>query len=284
MSYLDGTRLHFSGAFQAAVSTVNNDPTHYDTKDFDPSWWEYSSGQDPNGWWNPPGDGAWRLIGCEITAAFVGDDQPADPSDPIFTCSVADSDGAPPAKLVDLDTEQQMVSTIFGLEVRIAGADGATRVGGTFEPAPFTNIWQRCPGGGDAVASAVYQSVLTGVRWTDTAGSAFLEALQAASPDGLLSICFTVDGYRDDHTTAGFTTGRIVGTIGPAAAAEPHELVLGRQFVTTNASNGFFLPAGKLNFCTAVVDGDAGKVRIDLGNALPTTSSGGPLVDLGHSR
>jgi hypothetical protein len=281
MSYLSGTRLHFAGAFQAAVSTVNNDPTHFDTKNFDPSWWKFTVGNDANGWWNPPGDAVWRLIGCEITAAFVGDDQPVAPTDPIFTCSVADSDGAAPAKLVDLDTEQQMVSTIFGLAVRIAAPDGETLAGGAFEPAPFTNIWQRCPGRGDGVASAVYQSVLTGVEWPNTAGSAFLEALQAATSDGLLSICFTVDGYRDDHTTSAFTTGRIVGTIGPATAAEPHQLLLGRQFVTTNASGGFFLPAGKLNFCTAVVDGDAGTVRIDLGNALPTASSGGRLVDLG---
>lgn len=94
-------RLHFSGSSQAAVS-VNNDPTHFDTKNFDVSWWEFSSGQD-HGWWNPPGDAAWRLIGREIIAALVGDDQPADPTAPIFKCSVADADSAPPAKLVDLD-------------------------------------------------------------------------------------------------------------------------------------------------------------------------------------
>lgn len=272
MSYLSGTRLHFAGAFQAAVSTVNNDPAHYDTANFDrSSWWAFGAGA-TNGWWNPPGDGAWRLIGCEITAAFIGDDQPADPTDPIFTCSVADSDSAPPAKLVDLDPEQQMVSMIFGLEVRIATAGGETRARGAFEPAPFTNLWGRAPSGGLSAMSAMYQSVLTGVQWPDTAGSAFLRALRAASPDGQLSICFTLDNYQGSHRSSAFTTGRIVGTIGPSAATEPHHLLLGRQFVT---------PAGTLNYCTAVVDEDAGKVRIDLGNALPTVASGGSLQDLG---
>src|SRR5688500_1433904 len=119
MSYLDGTRLHFAGTFQAAVSTVNNDPNHYDNSQFDPSWWECQSATDANGWWNPPGDGAWRLIGCAVKSAFVAD-EPAGTEDRIFSCTIADSDRAAPAKLVDLDPDQQMVSTIFGLTVRIA--------------------------------------------------------------------------------------------------------------------------------------------------------------------
>lgn len=281
MSYLNGTRLHFAGEFQAAVSTVNNDRAHYDAEHFDSSWWQFGAGA-TNGWWNPPGDGAWRLIGCQITAAFVGDDEPADPADPIFACSVADSDSAAPAKLVDLDCDQQGVSMIFGLTVRIADPGGETAAGGNFAPAPFTNLWQRRPGRGLSAMSAVYQSVLTGVRWPGTAGSAFLEALRAASPDGLLSICFTVDGYDGDHTSSGFTTGRIVGTIGPATATEPRHLVLGRHFMSEQPS------PKTLNFCTAVVDTDSGKLRIDLGNALPMTPAPpaasparAPIADLG---
>jgi hypothetical protein len=37
VSYLNPLRLHFSGSFEAAVSTVNNDPVHYDSARFKPS-------------------------------------------------------------------------------------------------------------------------------------------------------------------------------------------------------------------------------------------------------
>ena len=37
MSYLGALRLHFAGQFQAAVSTVNNDPTHFDNATFQPA-------------------------------------------------------------------------------------------------------------------------------------------------------------------------------------------------------------------------------------------------------
>jgi hypothetical protein len=44
---------------------------------------------------------------------------------------------------------------------------------------------------------------------------------------------------------------------------------------------GFFTPAGRVNFCTAFVDAHAGKIVLDLGNALPTDRPGGRMSDLG---
>ncbi len=38
MSYLNPLRLHFSGSFEAAVSTVNNDPVHFDSARFKPAY------------------------------------------------------------------------------------------------------------------------------------------------------------------------------------------------------------------------------------------------------
>ena len=105
MSYLNQLRLHFAGKFQAAPSTVNNDPTHYDNVNFKP---EYQ--QEP---WNPRGDAAWRLIGCRITAAWHADGKPADADDLILACLIADSDRQVAAKLVDLDTQQQLVSATW---------------------------------------------------------------------------------------------------------------------------------------------------------------------------
>ena len=88
MSYLNSLRLHFSGQFQAAPSTVNNDPLHYNNRTFQPSYQDPQSGNKPsqlNGWWNPGGDAVWRLIGCGVTGAYIGN-RPAPSTDPVLDC------------------------------------------------------------------------------------------------------------------------------------------------------------------------------------------------------
>ena len=323
MSYLNPLRLHFSGSFQAAVPTVNNDPRHYDNANFQPSFQEEAAGTEPNGWFNPRGSGDWRLFDCAVTAAFLADGSPAGTTastpagstastptgtiadsgtlngDPVLSARVADTDGSAPAKIVDLDPEQQMVSMIFGLEVRIVSAAGATLLSGRFEPAAFTDIWDRglgaepagagtngepAPLPGDLAASAMYQSVLTGLEWGDISASPFLGQLRAATADGIASIKFNVDGINLDPASPRFLMGRIVGTIGPAVAGEPRHFVRGRQFMAAAGRDpraSFFAPASGINFCAGVVDHATRRVYLDLGNALPTDGPGGPLRDLG---
>ena len=86
----------------------------------------------------------------------------------------------------------------------------------------------------------------------------------------MLSIKFNVDGFNMTFSDPDFMCGRIVGTIGPAASDEPHHLVMGRQFMTTDTpgNQGFFRPVHGINFCVARVDGKS--IFLDLGNALPT--------------
>jgi hypothetical protein len=285
MSYLGPLRLHFTGTFRAFVSTVNNDPTHFDNAHFEKSFQTPESATASNGWWNPGGDGTWRLMGCKVTSAHLADGSAANADDPVLACIIADSDRAVPAKLVDLDPEQQMVSEIWGLEVRIADAQGNTLVRGAYETAAFTDIWNRSAGGGgDIGGGAAYQSVLTRLEWGDVSKSPFLTALQSAANDGLLSIKFNVDGYNMDSSSPQFASGRLVGSIGPASRAEPKHFVAGRQFLPVGAYvplPNFFVPAGKIGFCAASVDEAAGKIYLDLGNALPTSTAGGSPSDLG---
>jgi hypothetical protein len=317
VSYLNPLRLHFSGSFLAAVPTVNNDPLHYDSGSFQPSYQEPAAGTEPNGWFNPRGSGDWRLSDCAVTAAFLADGSPAAAAaatgggDPVLTALVADSDRAAPAKMVDLDPEQQMVSMIFGLQVRIVSAAGGTLLAGQFEPAAFIDIWDRGLGGpagtgpagsanrtggfgtaragmggppGDLAAGAMYQSVLTGLEWGDISASPFLRQLRDAATEGILSIKFNVDGIDLDPASPRFLMGRIAGAIGPAAPGEPRHFVLGRQFMAAPGHNpraSFFAPAGGINFCAGVVDIATRRVYLDLGNALPTDGPGGPLADLG---
>src|SRR3954453_19754641 len=88
---LDLPRLVFSGDFQADVSTINNDVRHYDTATFEPRFQQPESGATRNGWWNPSGTGAFRLIGCTVRAITHRDPgSPAD-DDPVAACSVGGS-------------------------------------------------------------------------------------------------------------------------------------------------------------------------------------------------
>ncbi|NHZ41629.1 hypothetical protein [Massilia aquatica] len=286
MSYLNPLRLHFSGRFQANVSTVNNDPGHFDNATFDPSYQQMQTAAAANGWFNPEGDASWRLLGCAITAAWTPDGAVA-ASDPVLACQVADANSRVSAKLADLDSEQQMVSEIWGLQVRIADAAGNTLLLGDYTPAAFMDIWNRATGGnsgGDNAAGAMYQSVLTNLQWGDIAGSPFLLALRGAAGSGKLSIKFNVDGINLNFGDPEFMCGRLVGTIGPAAAGEPDHLLLGRQFmaVSTQPPSGFFAPQGGINFFAAQVDTSAGCIFLDLGNALSTPTPGGPMSDLGR--
>ena len=253
------------------------------TAHFEKKYQERGTASDPGGAWNPGGDGVWRLLGCRVTAAWRGDGTAVAADDPVLQCLIADSDRKVAGKLVDLDSEQQLVSEVWGLEVRICTADGTTLMRGKFEPAAFVEIWDRATGGGgDVGGGTMYQSVVSALEWADVSGSLFLQELRQRAQSGLLSIKFNVDGYNLNLQSPEFTRGRIVGTIGPASVDEPHHFVRGRQFMTTGLPRAnFFAPVGKINFCTAFVDAAAGKITLDVGNALPTVKPGGDMADVG---
>jgi hypothetical protein len=286
MSYLNALRLHFAGQFQANVSTVNNDPAHFDNKTFQPSYQQLQGPgmQPPNGWFSPQGDAAFRLLGCKVTSAWTPSGQ-VKAGDPVLQCLVADSDSQAPAKMVDLDSEQQLVSEIWGLQVRIADSTGRTLLSGDFEPMAFMDLWDRALNAsqaGDANGGAMWQSVLRNLQWGDTSRSLFLQTLRQAAASGLLSIKFNLDGINMDFTSPNFMCGRIAGTIGPAASDEPHHLVIGRQFMAAAGPNAnFFNPLGGINFCVGRIDTAAKCIFLDLGNALPTVTPGSALANIG---
>ena len=66
--------LHFNGTFRADVSTVNNDPSRYDTDNFVPAD-QLQSGRN----WNPKGSFEWSASGsvthvCYANGTCVGDE------------------------------------------------------------------------------------------------------------------------------------------------------------------------------------------------------------------
>lgn len=263
--------MTFAGRFGADVSTVNNDPTHFDNTNFKPNFDQPGRGA-TNGWWNPRGTGAWRLIDCRVTSATYADGTAVTPSDPVLAMTVAHNGASAPPKLVDLDPQQQGVSMIWGLVMRLVDAAGADALRGNFAPAPFAEMWTRATGGtsGDFSFSAFFQSVLKNVEWGEGGASTWLGQLHEAVGDGPVSVKFNVDGFSLDSTSPLFTTGRIVGAIGPASVHEPKRFVLGRHLAPSQPS-----PVGN---SVAVVDAQARKVYLDLGNAVPTGQPGGPVT------
>jgi len=264
MSYLNLPRLTFAGQFQADPSTVNNTPTNFKNEGFDSA----------NGLWNPNGTGNWRFIGCTVTSVTYKDGTgTVDPAkDPIIGMSLMDANTRVAGKIVDLDSQQQMVSMLWGLVVRIV-ADGVEVMNGDYEPAAFSNIWFRRSTdlSGSRGASAVYQSIIKNIKWDiENTNSRYLKELKETSP-AQLSIQFNVDRYQNgDNASPQFTLGRIEGSIGPSNEAEPNHFVLGRQL--------FPQPNSNLNYAVAVIDEKLKKIVLDMGNSLQF-GTGGKIVE-----
>ena len=287
MSYLNTPRLVFAGNFIADPSTVNNDPEHFDDSTFLPNYQQPSSATDLNGWWNPDGTGNWTFTGCTVQQVFYNDGtSTTDPNvDPIIGATLASNTSGAPAKLVDLDPEQQMVSQIWGLQITLGQPQNGLGFAGDFEVAPFRDIWLRFPAGsGDTPYSAFYQSVLTNTGQFGAGNSRFLQELSAAfSATSQLSIKFNVDGYNndpnpDDPHSSAFTQGRVVGSIGAYIQGEP------QTFVAKRALQGVPPPPPQPPpplYTTVYAQIDGNVLTLDLGNALTTQSSGGAFVNVG---
>jgi hypothetical protein len=257
MSYLDLPRLTFFGQFTADPSTINNGPANYGQPL--PYIYDPPGNTTPPGYvfWNPYGTHSFSLD-CAVTNVNPG---------PAERGSVMSIQPNKPgcAVLVDLDTEQQMVSQIIGMQLTVTVGSGS--VTGNFEPVNFFDIYfSRMSGSnpiasGDGVAGAAYQSVLTDLQWNE-AGSSFLRCLKEKSPT-MLSIRFNVDAYNMFYNLPTFNVGRVAGTIGPQFPGEPTSFTNAR-FLRPIAASGW-------NYAPAKVDSCRGKLIVDLGNATAFT-------------
>ncbi len=268
MSYLDVPRIHFAGAFTANPSTINNSPANYwatgntPPRTLDPSW-------------NAYGSAAWTV---DATVTSVVDSSGTlHTSGDIVGAAVQSVPGKSgvPAKLVDLDVDQQARTQLFGLYLQVTPPDGdAPILTGYFgDGARLLNLWPgRIPQStGDNVFGGAFQSVLTVRETGDVDASSVAGELLAGGSE--LSIRISVYGYVDDNTSPSFTSGRIVGTVGRQGADEPRHMAGARFLNPTGNSQMYFAPA-KL---------DEGRCTLtfDLGNSVPDQAGGGPPVDLG---
>jgi hypothetical protein len=294
MSYLGSPRIHFAGRFQADPPTANNDVRHYDAQMFHEDFQEPMVVKDEKivwyrGYWNPRGSGAFRLLGCKVTAAVLDGQLFHHPEDdPAIGLIVGGANDRVAAKIVDLDPQQHMVSQIWGLCIALQDVRGVTAFSGEFEVTAFCDLWMRGQQKSDTVLdlqlAAVYQSVLTQMRWLNFADSRCLKALKERSDDGILSVRMNLFGFDCDPASAAYGTGTVVGTIGPAWLREPKHFVLGRQLIAAlDASNSSypFVPANSVSNAQAEINEQAQTVTVDLGNAFPITDPSGTLQKIG---
>jgi hypothetical protein len=280
VSYLDAPRLHFTGWFQADVSTINNDVRFFQNDSFVPEYQQYNQ----NGSWNPEGSGIFRFLDCSVTGGFLAGRALTDSSeDPIIGRLVENADRRAPGKLVDLDPQQQMVSEIWGMQVRLLDAARNELLRGEFKPGPFCNLWKRQQTGlpRDQQLAANYQSVLEDAVWAEKLDSPLLCALRDASDDGTLSIAFNVYGYGRDASIPRYTMGHVAGTIGPYRRAEPRHFVIGRQMIA-DTTQSMVTPAGGVFDIQGRFDDTAATLTLDMGNSFPIQDANSGLLDIGQ--
>jgi hypothetical protein len=206
--------------------------------------------------------------------------------------NIAGSEDQTSGKLVDIDPQWQLASAPWGLSVRLTDGVAEDLFAGSYASHAFRDLWfgrmltaGGQPGGGDGFASAIFQSVLTGMQWADNLrNSRALAELKAdTAATGMLSIRMTTFGYSDRNPAVGdFTIGTLVGVIGPALPGEPASYIAGRRFAPASGSTSW----NGCGYFNGHVDRQARRLFLDLGNAIQLAfpnqdRTQGPLVPVG---
>jgi len=282
MSYLHTPRLVFTGDFLSDVSTVNNDPAHYNNQTFIPDFQKPGQGS-TNGWWNPEGGAIFDFRHCLVKQiSFPDGKNTADPAADIAIGQIVmGSEGRPTGKMVDIDPDAQMYSALWCVQITICTADNELLFQGDLETTSFRDIQMRqtdgAPNNGQALG-ATWTSVLKNITWGAKANqSRFLSLLRNTTQENKLSVNMNAFGYYYAHNDGRFSMGRILGSIGPYFSNEPI------TFAPTRRMYGVYIPKGRTTYfstCNFLVEQEARRVTIDLGACLPVVNSIG-TIDLG---
>lgn len=185
--------------------------------------------------WNSIGTGEFHFFNTTITSA-VYENGTMTENDPIVNSLVVSNLLQSPAKLVDVDTEAPMKSTIYGLKLSLVNSSDPV----AFSHAPILeaewtrsiiayDIWFRFlrakpgkePGASNPFLSAQGTSKLKNINWGDIGNSTILDQLKNANRMGQLSVRITHYQFSSDNRSGNFTFGNVVGTIGIAKPEEP---------------------------------------------------------------
>ncbi|MDH5670684.1 MAG: hypothetical protein OEZ06_00950 [Myxococcales bacterium] len=218
MSYLDFPRIHFTGGFQAAPSTVNNAPLNYKEA--------IAPGVQPwdlDSWWNAYGNGVFNLNQCAVSSAqlAIGSNDSTLVGQEVFAAFTSS-----PPKIADLDPMQQNVSEWWGLTLQVGLGGSGGKLVGNFAPIAFNNIWAAADGAkyGSAAGAGVYQSTLTNAQ-IQAGNSPVLERLaETARAGSALSVRIQVRAYNGRDSSYDLTSASLQKLRGGPLAPLPDDV------------------------------------------------------------
>lgn len=283
MSYLDVPRIHFFGRFYADPSTINNYDENFAT-------------DNPSPLWNPSGTHFFRFQNCAVSSVrgLDGNLLLHPEEDAIIGMPVRSAEEQGVAKLVDLDTDQQGISAVFGH--RITLTEGSICLTGDMGTAEANELWNTVippvvfgQPASNLTTSAYFQTIVkvSDASWPATSLSKIFDQLRAACDleggNRLLSLRFVCDGFIDIPGPQ-FKTGRIVGTFGPGKTNEPRQCLTHRRLSPRPTPTGQKPPWNFYIFNRApfLVDETRMKLVVDLSNSIPFTTASGPPPNLGQ--
>lgn len=277
MSYLHLPRLVFTGDFKSDVSTVNNDPAHYNNATFEPSFQEPKTAAAPNGWWNPEGGASFDFVNCKVRQITLPDGSTS-ADDLIIGCQVGSPNDRSGGKMVDLDSQAQMVSQLWAVTLTISDSDGNLLVKGNIKPTGFRDLQMRQTAGAKINGQPVggtWTSVLTNIEWGEKAESSeFLTTLRKITQGDRLSLNLNAFGYYYNHAPDGrFSLGRIIGSIAPWFEGEPELFAPARRLY------GILSVVGRtyFNFTNFLFEKDNKRLTVDFGSSFPVADSVGKI-------
>ena len=260
--------------------------------------------------WNPNGTGEYYFFNARITSV-VYEDGTLTEDDQIVNSLLVNNLRQPLPKLVDLDPDPPVTTTIFGMTLAIVQPasvdDSGTAVNETLIlEADWTrsiidfNKWKRIlctTQEGDPIKSTQSTSKLANVLWGDGYDQSLaLKQLQTrAYETDSLSVSITHDLFNETCRSGNYSYGKIIGSIGISRSNEP--LNVGGQRLLSH--HRVPTPEIKINETDSCFNIDTSKIHwankapfmvhsstnfiflsVDLSNALPLNVYG-ELRDLG---
>lgn len=282
MSYLNNPKLVFSGDFLSDVSTVNNDVAHYNNETFQKSFQEFGKGA-VNGWWNPEGGAIFDFKNTRVQQLFYADGTVENDSNlnELIGQIVTGAEGRATGKMVDLDPQQQMVSELWSVKLRILTASNELLLEGSIDPAGFRDLQYRQHAGAQINGQPLggtWTSVLTDLVWGEKySDNRFFKELKETTHHNKLSINLNGFGYYYNHATDGrFSLGKIIGAIGPWFENEPLTFAPNRRlYGTVNSSS----TSTQVFFSTTnfIFEKENKRLTIDFGSSFPVENSIGSV-------
>lgn len=197
-SYLDYPRIHFARKFRVDTNAINNDHCNFrmDTEiDAKPVIHNF-------------GSNSFQFFDTEITSVVFENGKKIN-LDPLVTKKIVNNVNRPFAKLVDLDVDCQMHSTIYGMDFGIKGEKGFILYGNWTPAIIAQNMWprvacftdknncvlDRSPGG--ETFSAQSTTTLENIEWHVESGGFIDEFKKAFDKSGKtnLAIRITLSAY-----------------------------------------------------------------------------------------